>query len=125
MPERIVKGQKIAPLKKRLSREFRRTMTPAEAKFWSLVRRKAINGCKFRRQQIIDGFIVDFYCHERSLIVEIDGDIHAEHVEEDRVRQEHLENRGFHVLRFQNVDVLSNTDTVLETIFEATRSDHV
>nr|WP_225894176.1 DUF559 domain-containing protein [Atlanticothrix silvestris] len=62
----IVIGQAINPDKMQLAREFRRQMTPAEKILWQHLRGNRLNGLHFRRQQIIDGFIVDFYCHTNS-----------------------------------------------------------
>ena len=77
MNQRITGGQKVKQEKVELARHLRQEMTPAEMKLWSLIRRRQINGCRFRRQQIIAGFIVDFYCPELALVIEIDGDVHV------------------------------------------------
>ena len=71
---------------------------------------------KFRRQQPIGPFIVDFYCHSERLVVELDGGHHSEQMSHDRNRTHWLEERGYRVLRFWNNDVLRNTESVLETI---------
>ena len=71
----IIPGQRVTKEKLQLAKELRREMTPAEKILWQEVRAKKL-GVHFRRQQIIAGFIVDFYCHKGVLVVEVDGDIH-------------------------------------------------
>ena len=73
-------------------------------------------GLKFRRQQVIDRFIVDFYCHEIKLVIEVDGEIHNYTQVEDAIRQEFLESLGLRVVRFNNEDVLLRIEGVLEEI---------
>lgn len=81
-----------------------------------------MDGLHFRRQQIIDGYIVDFYCHALSLIVEVDGEIHEKQIEEDRQRDEALTMRGFRVIRFKNKDVLERLTFVLTEIRKTCRA---
>ena len=119
MPKNIVIGQKITSEKKHRAKELRREMTPAENILWQRLRRNQLNGLHFRRQQIIDGFIVDFYCHVASLIVEVDGDIHTKQKKQDAERDAHLISRGFQILRFTNGDVSNNLPIVLEKISKA------
>jgi len=71
----IIPGQRVTKEKLERAKELRRNMTPAEKLLWQEVRAKKL-GVRFRRQQIIAGFIVDFYCHRAALVVEVDGDIH-------------------------------------------------
>jgi|GEM_PF-821493 len=71
----IIPGQKVTKEKQELARELRRNMTPAEKIVWKELRANKL-GVHFRRQQVIQGFIVDFYCHKAGLVVEVDGDIH-------------------------------------------------
>jgi very-short-patch-repair endonuclease len=115
----IVVGQKITSEKKRRAKELRREMTPTENILWRRLRRNQLNNLHFRRQQIIDGFIVDFYCHSASLIVEVDGGIHETQKEQDTERDEHLISRGFQILRFKNDEISNNLPTVLEKISKA------
>ncbi len=86
-------------------------MTVAESIFWDMVRDKKLLNLKFRRQQIIDGYIVDFYCNKINLIVEIDGSIHdtIENTKNDLKRTSVLERRGLQVLRFLNNEILVTT----------------
>ena len=92
--------------------------TPAEAHLWQRLRNRRVQGAKFRRQHAIGRFIVDFYCVEVRLIVEVDGAIHEYTSEEDAIRQEYLESLGLRVLRFSNGQVMQQTDAVAERIGE-------
>ncbi len=115
----IVIGQKISRELNERARELRRKMTPAEKTLWEKLRHNHLNGFQFRRQQIIDGYIVDFYCHAKALIIEIDGDIHKQQIEYDIERDAHLLSRGFSVLRFTNEEVIHNLEKVLRKILES------
>lgn len=117
----IVIGQKISAAKAARARELRQNMTPAEKVLWQALRANRLNGIHFRRQQVIDGFIVDFYCHAANLVVEVDGGIHLQQVESDRKREQALTERGFRVLRFQNEQVFNDLDGVLAQIWAACR----
>ena len=97
------------------AKEMRTNPTPAEDALWQQLRAKSIE-YKFRRQQIIDRFIVDFVCLDRQLVVEVDGDIHDYQQEEDAARTSALEERGYKVIRFRNEEVLADTDNVLSKI---------
>lgn len=74
----------VAPTKLMLAKQFHRETTPAERTLWKAVRRKQVQGFRFRRQQVIEGFIVDFYCHGARLVIEVDGEIHAFKAPDDR-----------------------------------------
>jgi len=80
---KIVVGQKIDPIKAHRAKELRRHMTPEETALWQALRTNRSGGFHFRRQQVINGFIVDFYCHKASLVVEIDGEIHEQQADYD------------------------------------------
>ena len=101
------------------SKELRKNMTPAENYLWQQLRRKSMNGYRFRRQHPIWRFIVDFYCHSEKLVIEIDGDIHETAVqkERDENRTYELEKRGLRVVRFSNRQVLEENELVLKTIW--------
>ncbi len=99
---------------KQFSQTLRNNLTDVEQKIWYRLRQRQLKNHKFRRQQIIGRYIVDFVCLERKLIIEIDGGQHTE--ECDKVRTEFLQNEGYKVLRFWNNDVLNNIDGILETI---------
>jgi very-short-patch-repair endonuclease len=105
---------------KPLAREMRHEATPAEDVLWEAIRNRKVNGAKFRRQHVIERFIVDFYCSEAGLVIEVDGPIHDYTPEEDAIRQEFLEAQGLRVLRFKNDDVMGNLAGVVAQIGEAT-----
>src|SRR5438270_611728 len=82
----IVIGQRVDPAKVLRSKELRRQMTPAERSLWNCLRANRLGGLQFRRQQVIDGFIVDFYCHAAAVVVEADGPVHEQQAEYDAER---------------------------------------
>ena len=104
----------LSPPAKRL----RRTQTDAELKLWRHLRDRQMNGFKFRRQQPIGRYIVDFFCPESKLVVELDGGHHADQVQKDQRRTEFLNKAGYRVLRFWDNEVLSETEAVLQKIVE-------
>jgi very-short-patch-repair endonuclease len=104
------------------ARKLRAEATEAEIRLWSRLRRKQLDGFRFRRQQPIGPYAVDFYCPEARLIIELDGGQHAEREAEDAERTAWLETRGCRVLRFWNNDTLSNTEGVLTMILAALRA---
>lgn len=95
-------------------------MTPAENKLWLKLRLKQLNGCKFRRQHGIGPYIVDFYCPEKELIIEVDGDIHVwgDQIKKDHVKEKYLKDLGLKVLRYRNDDILSNLENVMDDLYE-------
>jgi very-short-patch-repair endonuclease len=97
-------------------REQRKQPTPAEAALWDILRDRRCLGFKFRRQHAIGPYIVDFYCAEAGLVIEVDGPIHDRQTENDAGRTEFLEARGLSVLRFNNEVVLLKPIDVVETI---------
>ena len=90
-------------------------MTAAEKMLWEELRANRL-GVHFRRQQIIDGFIVDFYCHKASLVIEVDGDIHDLQQEEDARREKVLSALGLRVIRLKNDEVARDLSGVVERI---------
>ncbi|MGA2089316.1 MAG: DUF559 domain-containing protein [Stellaceae bacterium] len=96
-----------------LARRLRQTPTEAESRLWMRLRRKQLDGFRFRRQQPMGRYIVDFFCPEARLIIEIDGGQHMDRKKADAVRTSWLEEKGYRVIRFWNNDVLANTDGVL------------
>lgn len=104
-----------APLKAS-ARRLRKDLTFPERLLWSRLRGGRLAGLKFRRQHPIGDFIVDFYCHEHRLAIELDGESHADRGEADHTRQKDIERLGVHVVRYGNDDVLQDIDTVLEQI---------
>jgi very-short-patch-repair endonuclease len=95
-----------------------------ERRLWRALRSRRFGDYKFRRQQVIGPFIVDFVCPERSLVVEADGGQHACDAASDRRRTEFLRARGYRVLRFWNNDVLTNLEGVLQRIAEGLKEEH-
>ena len=95
------------------AREMRKNFTDAELKLWKRLRNRLTDGEKFRRQQPIGKYIVDFVCAERKLVVEVDGGQHSENVAYDSERTAWLESQGYCVLRFWNNEVLVDVEIVL------------
>ena len=114
----IIPGQRVTKEKLQRAKELRREMTPAEKLLWQEVRAKKL-GVRFRRQQVIQGFIVDFYCHKAALVVEVDGDIHDLQKEEDERREKVLAEMGLRVVQFGNDEVVRNVSAVAGKIREA------
>jgi len=100
--------------------ELRKNMTDAETRLWWRLRKKQLRNCQFYRQRIICNYIVDFYCPEFKLVVEIDGGQHYEEegIRKDKLRDNHLADLGLTVLRFSARDVMQNLEGVLERIYE-------
>lgn len=101
---------------------LRQNLTRAEAILWQALRRRQLNNLKFRCQHPIGRFIVDFYCPTCKLVIEVDGDIHAQQVEYDFERSQHLSLYGYRVIRFRNEEVIQDLDLVLARILAA--SEH-
>ena len=100
------------------ARILRRTLTPPEVRLWSCLRRSALAGLKFRRQHPLGPYVIDFYCAEARLAVEVDGESHshADQIAHDRRRTAWLEQQGIAVLRFAAEDVRINLEGVLMSI---------
>ena len=111
----IVMNQKVTKEKLERAKELRREMTPAEKLLWQEVRANKL-GVRFRRQQVIQGFIVDFYCHQAGLVVEVDGDIHDLQKEEDERREKVLSALGLRIVRFGNDEVERGLSAVVGKI---------
>jgi very-short-patch-repair endonuclease len=101
------------------ARRLRKNQTEAEGLLWRHLRRRQLDGFKFRRQHPFGIYVCDFVCLEAGLVVELDGSQHLDEAPHDAVRDAFLRSHGFRVLRFWNGDVLSQRDSVIETIFEA------
>jgi len=112
-----VGNKEILKALKPYAKEMKLKPTPAEDEFWQNVRNSKL-GVKFRRQHLIEQFIVDFYCHSLKLVVEIDGEIYQEQKEYDELRTEFLESLGLSVIRFTNEEVLENIYQVLGKLKE-------
>jgi very-short-patch-repair endonuclease len=98
------------------ARLLRKKSTDPEMALWLFLSNKGLCGYKFRRQHPIHGYILDFYCPEHKLAVEIDGKIHDNLKEHDLKRQQFLEGLGISFIRFSNDDVINSTETVLKMI---------
>jgi 5-methyltetrahydrofolate--homocysteine methyltransferase len=109
------------PVLRQFAREMRKEPSKAENILWQVLCNRQIDGLKFRRQHVLGKYIVDFCCIEHGLVVEFDGDSHAEQEVYDEHRTNWLESQGFRVIRFSNFDVLENLGAVVEEIQEACR----
>ena len=98
------------------AREMRHEPAPAEQKLWWCLRDRRLNSFKFRRQVPVLGYVADYYCAERKLIVELDGDSHNGREEYDEKRTQKLMSEGYRIVRFVNTDVFDHLDAVLEAI---------
>ena len=96
-----------------LSRVMRRHPTQAEARLWSALRSRQLGGWKFRRQHVIVGYVVDFYCPDLRLVVEVDGPVHDRLHPDDEAREEDLRRACVEVVRFSNDAVLNHLNDVL------------
>jgi very-short-patch-repair endonuclease len=114
--ENLHKGAK--PVIYRNARELRHTETEAEKKLWPFLRNRKLNGKKFRRQHPMDDYVLDYYCHECRLAIEVDGGIHNDKMNSqyDEARTKTLNELGIKVIRVRNEDVLNNIDRVLQKI---------
>ncbi len=112
-------GTKVIPSTLlQFARDLRKEQTDAETKMWSLLRDRRLGGKKFRRQHSIPPYVVDFYCHEASLVIEIDGGQHTEDRRRDEKRTDFLKRKGLRVIRFWNNEVLGQTEAVLQAIWD-------
>lgn len=118
MSSGVVLLQRVEEYKKKQARALRKNMTEAESILWEQVRNKKLYGLKFRRQQVIEGFIVDFFCHELKLVIEIDGEIHesSSQREIDEYRRKVFTLRGLKEIRFKNEDIINSINDVLAKI---------
>lgn len=115
----IVRGRRVNPGMLDRAKGMRREMTRHERILWDALRRNQLDGYHFRRQQVIDGYIVDFYCHAASLVVETDGPIHDQQRGYDEERDERLARRGLLILRVRNEEIERDLAGVLERIRKA------
>lgn len=106
------------PKLKEYARQNRKNPTAAESRMWSLLSRHQFEELKFTRQKPLDSFIVDFYCSQLLLAIEIDGDTHAYQEKYDVLRSDILKEKyGIEVIRYINNDVLQNTEGVYEELW--------
>ena len=101
------------------ARDLRKNQTPAENLLWSKLRSRELSGYKFRRQHPVGHYILDFYCREAHLAIEVDGGQHTEpgNLKKDQLRTAYLREKGIRVIRFWNNDVLNHLDDVVSEIY--------
>jgi very-short-patch-repair endonuclease len=118
MPQPKANTTRRRDFKHIFAKSLRTNATDAERILWSLLRTRQLGGLRFRRQQPIGPYIVDFFCPSAKLIVELDGSQHGtdQAVSYDDDRTRFLQARGYRVLRFWNADVMKNRDSVMEAI---------
>lgn len=106
------------PNLKERARQLRRNPTPGERRLWKYLKGDALMGYDFHRQKPIDNFIVDFFCYQLKLVVELDGPYHTKEVqaEKDRARDARLEELGIQVIRFTEKEVFLDLNNVLRTL---------
>jgi very-short-patch-repair endonuclease len=104
------------PKLKSVARDLRRTMTLSEVLLWNQLKKKQILGFDFDRQRPLGNYVVDFYCKELSLVIEVDGSTHNFRYEDDTIRQVELEKLGIHFLRFDDLEVKRNLSNVIRVI---------
>ena len=110
-------GNLTAPPKlTQFAKQLRKNSTDAEGLIWSQLRARRLQGIKFRRQQPIGKYIVDFASFEKRIVIELDGGHHKKNKVKDEKRDQIITEKGFTVLRFWNNDVFENLDGVLEVI---------
>ena len=112
-------NKKFDPQLLQFAKSMRHTATDAENLMWQLLRAKRFMNLKFRRQHVIAPYILDFYCHEIGLVIELDGSQHGtdDAIEYDVERTKFLEAVGLTVVRYWNHDVLGRTDVVLDDLW--------
>jgi very-short-patch-repair endonuclease len=117
----IIVGQKVDDVKVQRAKELRQELTEEEKLLWQYLRKNRLGGFHFRRQQVIQGFIVDFYCHQAGLVVEVDGGVHEDQVEYDHDRDKVLEGLDLTIIRVKNEEIQNNLQSVLSVIEAACR----
>jgi very-short-patch-repair endonuclease len=125
--ERKQRRWRTTPVLQTRARQLRHEQTAAEAQLWEYLRDRQLKGYKFRRQYPIDRFIVDFYCPEEKLIIEIDGTVHQNQQEHDQERTEILEALGYRLRRYTNEQVKQHLPDLLQEISELleTNNPHI
>ncbi len=98
------------------ARALRQLLTPPEQKLWARLRNRQLGGFRFRRQYPIGKYVVDFYCTECRLVVEVDGDSHGAQADYDEKRTDELKDDGDEVIRFTNRQVINELEHVLDVI---------
>jgi very-short-patch-repair endonuclease len=102
--------------KKVFARQLRKEQTKAEKIVWEQIRNRKFRGLKFRRQHVIEGFVLDFYCPEVRLGIEVDGGVHLKRKDYDELRQEVIESEGITIVRITNRELLGRKRSILEKL---------
>jgi very-short-patch-repair endonuclease len=113
---RITRNQAVSSAKVELAKRLRRTMTFEERTLWQAIRNNALSGLHFRRQQVIVGFIVDFYCASARLAIEVDGPVHSGRKDYDTERDLALSELGIRILRLSNASIRENLPMALDRV---------
>jgi very-short-patch-repair endonuclease len=108
----------VKAVKKQFARQLRQDQTSAEEKVWEILRDRRLFGLKFRRQHVVEGFVVDFYCPEHKLAIEIDGGIHDRRKDYDELRQREIESKFNTVIRVKNEEIADNCAVLIKKIKE-------
>jgi len=103
-------------IKKLFTRRLRKESTPEEVTVWAALRNRNFRGLKFRRQHVIEGFVVDFYCHELRLAIEIDGPVHRRQNDYDELRQYLIEGKNIRFIRVSNAEIARDFQILLHQI---------
>jgi len=105
---------------KQKANQLRKEMTEPETKLWWRIRNRQIKNLRFMRQKVIGDYIVDFYCREAGVVIEIDGSQHFSEggLEKDRIRDDFLNNNNLRIFRFNNHEVLHNIESVLDYLYD-------
>ncbi len=110
---------RVPPRMTEPARRLRREATFPERLLWSRLRNRQLTGAKFRRQHVIGPYVVDFFCPQRKLVIELDGHSHDTTGIADLERERYLQQQGLHVIRFGNDEVIRNVDGVAEAVCSA------
>jgi very-short-patch-repair endonuclease len=105
-------------VKKIFARQLRKDQTWAEKVVWEQLRDRKYKGLKFRRQHVIEGFVVDFYCSEIRLGIEVDGSVHIKQKDYDRLRQEVVESEGVRIIRITNKELRARKRSIIDRLNE-------
>lgn len=118
----VITGQKVKPEKRAVAHVLKHNQTAQEEVLWRHLRANRLGGFHFRRQQIIDGFIVDFYCHAAGVVVEADGEIHEGQEAYDGERDNILRARHLKILRFSNRAIDEQLEDILSVVLNECRT---
>ncbi len=115
---KITRVQGVQADKLSFAKQLRREMTPAERILWKCLRRNGVEGFHFRRQQIVEGYVVDFYCDTAKLAIELDGGVHQEQWKYDESRDKAISSIGVRVIRISN-EAMLDSEAVIELVRQA------